>query len=235
MLYVRYQESFRPGGLAVAGPIVRRFDNDHSATFELGARHGNRGRGPFDLAASVSYTRWDDIQADFIDLSGFPSTANIGDGRVWTATLSGGLEVSPALRLDAGASWNKSKVDEPQLAFAARVTQVPNIAAFTGRVGFDYLHELSGDLELTAQGWVNYVGKSRLGIGPELGELQGDYLDSGVTVRVGRPELGLTLGVTNVADVRGNRFALGTPFAIGRDQVTPLRPRTVRLGFDASF
>jgi hypothetical protein len=41
--------------------------------------------------------------------------------------------------------------------------------------------------------------------------------------------------VTNIADVQGNRFALGTPFAIGREQITPLQPRTVRLGFDASF
>ena len=41
--------------------------------------------------------------------------------------------------------------------------------------------------------------------------------------------------ITARALVEGNRFALGTPFSIGRDQITPLRPRTVRLGFDASF
>ena len=236
VLYLRYQESFRPGGLSVEGPVVRRFENDRSATFEFGARHGQKGRGPFDLSASVSYTRWSDIQADFIDFAGFPSTANIGDGRVWTASLTAGVQVSPSLRLDAGATVNASKVDEPQIALlVGRVTQVPNIANFAGRAGFDYVRSLPGDLELTAQGWASYVGKSRLGIGPELGQLQGDYLDSGLTVRVGRRNLGLTLGVTNLADVKGNRFALGTPFAIGRDQVTPLRPRTVRLGFDASF
>ena len=124
---------------------------------------------------------------------------------------------------------------ELMLAFLGRVDQVPNIANLAGRIGFDYFRPLSGDLELTAQGWASYVGKSRLGVGPELGELQGDYLDSGATVRVGRPDMGLSLGVSNIADVEGNRFALGTPFAIGREQVTPLRPRTVRLGFDAAF
>ena len=46
---------------------------------------------------------------------------------------------------------------------------------------------------------------------------------------------GLTLGLTNLTDEEGNRFALGTPFAIGRDQVTPLRPRTIRIGLDAAF
>jgi len=234
-LYVRYQESFRPGGLSVEGPVVRRFENDQSATFEIGARHGQPGRGPFDLAASASYTRWRDIQADFIDVAGFPSTANIGDGRVWTASLVAGVQATPDLRLHGGFTWNESKVDEPQLAFLGRVTQVPNIAGFTGRVGFDYARPISDTLELTAQGWASYVGKSRLGIGPELGELQGNYLDSGLTVRIGRPEAGLSLGMTNIAGVKGNRFALGTPFSIGRDQITPLRPRTVRLGFDASF
>jgi outer membrane receptor protein involved in Fe transport len=54
-------------------------------------------------------------------------------------------------------------------------------------------------------------------------------------VRIGRENLGLTLGLTNLTDEEGNRFALGTPFAVGRDQVTPLRPRTIRIGIDAAF
>jgi len=68
-----------------------------------------------------------------------------------------------------------------------------------------------------------------------LGEEQGDYLDTALTMRVGRPTLGLTLGVTNLTDGTGNRFALGTPFQIGSGQITPLRPRTLRLGIDAAF
>jgi hypothetical protein len=47
--------------------------------------------------------------------------------------------------------------------------------------------------------------------------------------------MGVSLAVTNLSDSVGNRFALGTPFTIGRDQITPLRPRTFRLGFDAAF
>jgi hypothetical protein len=116
-----------------------------------------------------------------------------------------------------------------------RITEIPNIARIAGRLGFDYRRPIGSDLELTAQGWANYVGRSRLGVGPELGELQGDYVDTGLAVRVGRETIGLTLTITNLADAEGNRFALGTPFAIGRDQTTPLRPRTVRIGIDASF
>lgn len=258
-VYLRYQEGFRPGGLAISGNFVARFQNDSLGTLELGARHGRPGSGPFDVAASVAYTRWRDIQADFIDSFGFPSTANIGDGRIWTATLTGGVQLTPSLRVDGGLTWNDGRIDEPppvlllnlaQLvnipgftgrleelpsSLLERITEIPNIARFAGRIGFDYRRPVGGDLELTAQGWANYVGRSRLGVGPELGELQGDYVDTGLAVRLGRKDIGLTLSLTNLTDEEGNRFALGTPFAIGRDQITPLRPRTVRVGIDASF
>lgn len=258
-LYLRYQEGFRPGGLAIADNFVTQFRNDRIATFEIGGRHGQPGRGPFDLAASLAYTRWRDIQADFIDNAGFPSTANIGDGRIWTATVNGSVAVTPNLRLDAGLTWNDGRIDEPPafllvrvaqlqsipgftgriedlpVALRDRITQIPNIARLSGRVGFDYHRPIGGDLELTAQGWANYIGRSRLGVGPELGEPQGNYFDTGLAVRVGRESLGVTVSLTNLADEEGNRFALGTPFAIGRDQITPLRPRTIRVGIDAAF
>ena len=234
-LYLRYQEGFRPGGLAIEGNFVRRFRNDRAATFEFGLRHGRPGRGPFDLTASVAHTRWRDIQADFIDAFGLPSTANIGDGRVWTASIAGSVELAPALRVNGGFTYNDSAIDQPEAAFLTRTMQVPNIARYAGRAGVDYRRTLAGDLELTAKGWASYIGKSRLGLGPELGELQGDYFDSGLVLRVGRDSLGISLGITNIADVEGNRFALGTPFAVGREHITPLQPRTIRLGIDASF
>ena len=233
--YIKYQEGFRPGGLAIDGEFVRRFRSDRTATFELGARHGRQGSGPFDLATSLAFTRWRDIQADFIDPLGLPTTANIGDGQVWTATVSGGVAVARGLRLEGGLSWNHSRIDSPRTLASTEIGQVPNIARVNARAGFDYQRPLGDGLVLTAQGWARYVGKSRLGIGPELGEEQGDYLDSALTVRVGRERIGLSLGVTNILDAEGNRFALGTPFEVGREQITPLRPRTVRLGLDLAF
>ncbi len=254
-LYLRYQQGFRPGGLAIENEFVRRFRNDHTSTFELGLRHGRPGEGPFDIGVSASYTRWTDIQADFIDASGLPSSANIGDGRVWSASLSGGVRLLPGLRIDAGLTLNRSRVDRPNVAilfpapatfprltateqvdlFFGRTMQVPNIARVSGRVGIEWTRRVTDDLFLDLRGWASYIGRSRLGVGPELGELQGDYVDSGVHLRLGREGLGATLGITNIADTRGNRFSLGTPFSVGREQITPLRPRTVRLGLDASF
>ncbi|GFE73518.1 TonB-dependent receptor [Novosphingobium sp. TCA1] len=258
-LYLRYQEGFRPGGFAIEGNAVRRFQSDRTGTFEIGARHGRAGSSPFDLALSLSYTRWQDIQADFIDGSGLPSTANIGDGRVWSASLSGGVLLAPGLRVELGATWNESKVDEPSAALvqyvlapvglaaatlsradvlryvSARGMQVPNIARFAGHSAMAWTHEIGPEWTASANAWANYIGRSRLGIGPELGAPQGNYFDSGFDVRLGTAGYGVTLSVTNLADVRGNRFSLGTPFSTGREQVTPLRPRTLRLGLDARF
>lgn len=237
-IYARYQEGFRPGGLAIDGEFVRRFQQDHARSLEFGARHGRPNLDPWDLAVNVSYTRWSDIQADFIDDFGLPSTANIGDGRVWTLSASGSVLLVKGLRLTAGASVNQSRIDEPELpdlGSIANIANIPNIANLSGRLGLDYSRPIGRDLDLDARFWTSYIGKSRLGIGPELGDLQGDYLDSGLLFRIGNPQVGGTLSITNLTDAEGNRFALGTPFAVVREQVTPLRPRTVRLGVDFSF
>lgn len=234
-LYVRYQEGFRPGGLAIADDFVRQFRSDRTRTVEFGFGIGNPGRGDFDLSANVSHTDWHDIQADFIDSTGLPTTANIGNGTILTASVAGGLELAPELRLEAGASFNDSRVDEPVIVALDRITQIPNIARFSGRLGLSWQRQFASGLTLDAEGWASYIGKSRLGVGPELGELQGDYLDSGLLLRFGRERVGVTASLTNIADVEGNRFALGTPLAIGRQQVTPLAPRTFRIGLDARF
>lgn len=241
LAFIRYQQGFRPGGLAIEGPFVRRFRNDRVETMEGGLRLGVRGRDPFDVAASFSYTRWTDIQADFIDGGGLPSTDNIGDGYIHSFSASAGWRPLAGLGLDAAFAYNNSRVTDPTPAFAlalatARMARIPNVARFTARFGADYRAAIGEDFELRIHGWVRYIGKSRLGIGPVLGEDQGDYLDSALTLRFGRPDMGVTLGVTNLTDSIGNRFALGTPFNTGAGgHVTPLRPRTLRIGFDRAF
>ncbi|MGA1799246.1 TonB-dependent receptor [Sphingomonas sp. 4RDLI-65] len=237
-LYGRYQQGFRPGGLAIESDFVRRFENDRVRTLESGVRYGLAGVDRAYLTASVSHTIWQDIQADFIDASGLPSTANIGDGRIWTFGATGGWTPVPGLTLDAGVTYNDSRVNEPSVALyvaLARMSQVPNIARYAGRLGAEYRRDVGRDLDLRVYGWARYVGRSRLGVGPVLGEEQGDYLDTALTARVGRAGLGVTLGVTNLTDSVGNRFALGTPFQVGIGQITPQRPRTVRIGLDAAF
>jgi len=253
-LFLRYQQGFRPGGLAIEGALVRRFRNDRVATIEAGIRSGRPGVDRFDGSVTLAHTAWRDIQADFIDATGLPSTANIGDGQLWTMEAVAGYRLIEGLRLEGALSYNDSRIDAPssarsvaltagliadpmaaRAAVLARLSQIPNIARITARAGATYRRVLPGDRDLRIDGWLRYVGSSRLGVGPVLGELQGSYLDSGLTARLGLGAIGVTLGVTNLADVRGNRFALGTPFTTGRDQVTPLRPRSLRIGLDTAF
>ena len=233
--YLRYQEGFRPGGLAVAGDFVRQFRSDHARTLELGGGWGLPGRGDFDIAMSISYTRWRDIQADFIDDGGLPSTANIGNGTILAASLSGSVRLAEGLRGEFGATLNDSDVDEPAVAAHERLSRIPNIAQFSGRAGLAWRHDFASGSRLELDAWASYVGKSRLGIGPVLGDLQGNYLDSGMVVRFGRENAGLSLSVTNLTGSEGNRFALGTPFSTGSEQITPLQPRAIRIGFDSRF
>ncbi|MBB3693444.1 TonB-dependent receptor [Sphingomonas sp. BK580] len=252
-LFLRYQQGFRPGGIAIDGDYVRRFRDDRVATIEAGLRTGRPRRDRADLALTVARTSWRDIQADFIDPSGLPTTANVGDGRLWTVEATAGAVPLAGLRVEAAATFNDSVIDEPsadlvraltagvvsdaaaaRTQILARLRQIPNIARITARLGASFETQV-GARALKLDGWARYVGRSRLGVGPVLGQAQGDYVDSGVTARVSFGAVGLTLGVTNLTDARGNRFALGTPFVTGREQVTPLRPRTLRLGIDATF
>lgn len=255
--YARYQEGFRPGGLSIDGSFVQRFRNDRVSTYDAGMRFGQKGVTPFDATISVSHSRWRDIQADFIDVNGFPTTANIGDGKI--TSISGAIALRPlaGLSLELGAVYNESRVTQlsPALSLAAvtfggpaadlsppvfvsatgRLGRIPNVASHAIRGSANYAIVI-GEEDFRIQGWANYVGPSRVGIGPILGEGQGDYVDTGIAARIGNQRRGLTFTLTNLLDSRGNRFALGTPFVPGSNgYLTPLRPRTIRIAVDVAY
>jgi outer membrane receptor protein involved in Fe transport len=260
-LFARYQQGFRPGGIAVRRDFIQRFKGDRVATTEAGLRH--RGRA-FDLTASASWTRWTDIQADIIDGFGFPTTANVGDGRILSVGGAARWRPLRGLEFDAALYLNRSKVTNRiaivpiaskdgisfDLANAnanagsapnpagsiTRFDRLPNIADVTGRAGFSYVTALTDDVSLETAGFARYVGKSTLGIGSILGQLQGDYVDTGLDFRARRGNRSVSLTISNLLDSKGNRFALGSPFLVrDRNGITPLQPRTVRLGFDLAF
>lgn len=264
-VYARYEESFRPGGLAIEGDFVRRFRHDNVSSWEGGARWHAPGPG---LAATLSVTNasWRDIQADFIDGYGLPTTANIGNGRITSVAASLTWAPTPDLSIDLGAVINDSRVvaispevarlgeaaglalpvsgvvsnlpdpDAPgQFGPQSSLGRIPNVADHALQASVDYRTGV-GERELRLAGWFKYLGPSRLGIGPMLGDEQGDYLDTGLVARLGDARRGLTFTLTNLFDSKGNRFALGTPFesAAGRF-ITPQRPRTLRIAVDSSF
>jgi outer membrane receptor protein involved in Fe transport len=245
-LFARYQQGFRPGGIAARRDFVDRFKGDRVSTFEAGLRYSG---GTTDLALNTALTNWSNIQADLIDGFGFPTTANVGDGRVLSAGVTARWRPIKGLELDAAVYVNKTKVTArsdglspvPGSGFDPETTladfnRLPNIADVTGRFGVNYVTSLSDTIDLEANGYARYVGTSTLGVGPILSQKQGDYLDTGIEVRLGNRRRGVSLSATNLLDSLGNRFALGSPLLIrDRNQITPLQPRTVRLGFDMSF
>lgn len=244
-VYARYQQGFRPGGLSIANDNVQLYQHDLLATGEAGLRIGKPLIDRFDLAASVSRSRWRHIQADYLDAAGLPVTANIGNGRIWSATLNGGVLLLPGLRLEGGLAWNDGRITQPsaelERMFAAAplaggtVMRIPNIARIAGRAALDFRHDLGGGRTIEASLYGRYVGHSRLGVGPRLGDRQGDYVDTGLLARITDGPRAYSLSLTNLTDEIGNRFAFGAPALTGREQITPLRPRTLRIGLDWAF
>jgi iron complex outermembrane recepter protein len=240
--FIRFQQGFRPGGLAIDGPTIRHFRNDRTSTLESGFRFGDLGRGRFAVMGTVAYTDWTDIQADLTDGQGFPTTANIGDGHI--LSVQGQIAVQPVagLTLDGAFIFSHSQLDSPSrvaqsfLTLASQASPsvlltVPNVANVSGRAALNYRYALASDSDLVIAASARYVGKSRLGIGPVLGTEQGGYLVSSFGLKWEGARSDIFLNVGNIFDAEGNRFALGTPFALpDGDAYTPLRPRTVMIG-----
>ncbi|HEX8449500.1 MAG TPA: TonB-dependent receptor, partial [Allosphingosinicella sp.] len=159
-LYLRYQQGFRPGGLAVTGGLVQRFRNDRVGTLEGGIRFNPPGARGFEAAASAAFTSWRDIQADVVDFTGMPTTQNIGDGSIYTLDLRLGWRPLRGLSLDLGGVLNKSRVTNPAPSIIiAPSAPLPNVARLNGRFGAEYRTGFGGfDLRLSAS--ARYVGKS---------------------------------------------------------------------------
>jgi outer membrane receptor protein involved in Fe transport len=240
LLYARVQQGFRAGGLAIAssgaGSATRRFDSDGLTSLEAGFRLGRAG-GPFHLDAAFSFARWTEIQADLIDARGLPYTTNLGNGRIYGVEANASWQVTPAFSLDAAAFVNESALSHPDPAFAsAQDRDLPNIPGAGARGAAHFRTALSPSLVLALDAALRYVGRSHLGIGAPIDLVQGGFVDGQIGGRLDFGRFGLSLDVDNVADARGNRFSFGNPFSVASGlQTTPLRPRTVRIGFDAAF
>jgi len=240
LVYGRLQQGYRAGGLAVAGTgtgrVTQRFESDHLTAFEAGLRLGRSG-GPFQLDAAFSAARWRDMQADLIDARGLPFTTNLGDGQIYGIEAEATWRPSHWLSVDAAAFLNESALSRPNPGYAvARDRDLPNIPGAGARAAAHLRTRLTPHIGFAADAAIRYVGHSRLGIGPPLDLDQGGFAEGQIGGRLDFGRFGVSLDVDNVTDARGNRFAFGNPFSVAAGlQTTPLRPRTIRLGFDASF
>jgi outer membrane receptor protein involved in Fe transport len=242
MLFARYQEGLRPGGLSVipgqgGPPTVQRFHGDSLSSIEGGVKLLPDAGGALRATMTLSYAHWENIQADLIDMRGLPYTANVGTGRIWGAEAS--LQWRPArgLGLTAALFANDSQMDDAQPTVrGAQRQEFPNVPHLGASAKADLHRPLGGDWQIDLATWARYTGRSRLGPRPNLYIAQGNYVVSNASARVGTDRWGLSLQADNLFDDRGNMFALGNPFGVALgDQIVPPRPRTFRIGVDARF
>ncbi len=241
LVFGRYQEGFRPGGLSISlvqsRPLIQRFHGDDLASAEAGVKWLPTDAHRIEATVTVSHALWENIQADLVDPAGLPFTQNIGSGRIWGAEATLGWRPFDTLQLSAAAFANDSRLTDPVAAFAGpRKYELPNVAHFgaSGRAAFT--HHLRDGWEFEAEASGRYVGHSRLGVGPALDLLQGNYFIANAGLHLGNGRWRASLDATNLLDSHGDLFALGNPFdvAAGQQRVPP-RPRTLRLGLDTRF
>jgi outer membrane receptor protein involved in Fe transport len=237
LIYGRFSEGYRPGGQTASG-IIQRYDADRIYSLEAGVRLTPLGTSRLSGQISAATNRWHDVQADTLDANGLPVTQNIGNGTVRSLTGSLDWKPVPALALKLAATLARGQVigRDPVLDVAIR-TPLPNVARDTVAASLDYSHAIDDGHDLTVGVSINHVGRSVLGSGSTLSHIeQGGYwlVSSGADLRLGVSAI--SIDIVNLLDSSADSFAFGTPtFQYDNAQLTPLRPRTVRIGFRHRF
>lgn len=239
LLYARYQEGFRPGGLAVSDFGIRRFKGDQVRVVEAGLRKSRPAGGPIDLSLVAGYVDWRDVQGDTLNTGSEPTTTNIGDARNLFLDVSLGWRPIGSVGIEGGLVMVDSKITTGP----ARGDPLPGVAKVNARAAITYGFSPFAGAEATVVLSGRYTGRSLLDAGVTfegaqdfLRRKQGEWLDVALTGRLTFGRMAATLDVTNLFDSTASRFALGTPFLLGeRDFTTPLRPRTIRFGLEFGF
>lgn len=234
-VFARYDEGLRPGGISVAEEGPRIFKSDRVRLFETGLRTPT-GLLRWSAEASVGHLDWQDIQADTVTTGGDLVTRNLGDGTVRFVQARAAWRPSEVLSLTGGVFVNDSQVVIAGLGTIGGVGgPIPNVAPFgaSASVAWGPILWRGRPIHLAAD--LRYVGPSIVGFGVGLDGPQGGYVRTGLSARFGDDRRALTLRISNPLDVSGSRFGIGSPYRVFDPQYAPVRPLTVRIGFDAAF
>lgn len=229
----RYQTGYRTGGVSVAPGIGRVADylSDSITVGEVGIRRTVSGSTGLALSSSISLAYWNRIQADLVSRRGQPYTDNIGDARITAFEAVADWRPLVGVRAQAAILLTDNRVTGP-IADLSRQNnrRLPDTPPFAAHGALTYAWQGSDMLPTVTIG-IDHVGRSVLGTGDLYDISQGRYTVFGLSggVRLGAVEL--SVDVDNLTDARANRFAFGNPFSFAlRNQTTPLRPRSIRLG-----
>lgn len=232
-LFGRLQSGFRTGGLAVAPGVgrVSDFQSDTVRMAELGVRHLRPRPTGLAFGSSLSLTRWRDIQADLITRRGTPNTVNLGNARILAWEGSADWAPVPQLTVKGSFLLTRNRVDGAMANLSSsRNRRLPNTPFFSaaGDIGYRW-QRIAGQPSLRLS--ASFVGRSVLGTGDLFDLSQGRYLLLGAAGGVDWRGAHWSLTAENLGNAAANRFSFGNPFSLAaRDQITPLRPRSLRLG-----
>ena len=237
--FARLQSGYRTGGLAVARGVgrVADFASDSILVGEVGVRKEGGRTSKFTGSSTLSYARWSNIQADLFSRSGQPFTANIGSADVLAVEANLAWRPMRGLTTDFAMLYTYNRVYGPIADSSVKANRrLPETPPFAANSSISYRWRTAGGTSygVTARG--RYVGRSVLGTGDFLDVSQGDYASFDLIGGWTSGKYSATLAVENLADAGANVFALGNPLTLNaRNQATPLRPRSVRLGFAVSL
>lgn len=236
--YARYQSGFRTGGVTVAPGVGRIGDlrPDTIRVAEIGVRKVRRGARGVSGTLGLSVADWRDIQADVVDRTGFPYTANIGDSRLVGLEASADWVPVAGLTLAGAVFVNDTRVDDaavpaqPGRYQLLRSVRLPNTPPVAWSTSIAYGWDVGADATAAIDAGWRYVGRSTVGTRDPLDIVQGDYGVAQVAAHWSHGRVRIDATLENLLDGKGDRFAGGNPFALGaRNEYTPLRPRTLRL------
>lgn len=231
--FARYEEAERPGGVTEAAKGVKIYESDRIALAEAGVRWRLPGG-----SAKISAGRmdWSDIQADFVTPGGDLTVRNAGDGVIEFLDMKAAWSPTANLTMSGGLFVNDSRLRVSDfLVVGVANGEIPNVARVGANLAAGYDAGRIGPWPLRLNGTLRYIGKSRLGLEAPLDVEQGGYVRAEFTARLGDDRRAATLSISNPFNETATRFGLSSPYSLLDPQVAPLRPLTVRLGFDAAF
>jgi outer membrane receptor protein involved in Fe transport len=221
LLYVRYGQAFRQGGLAFGEDgRVTAFAGDHLETLEAGWRE-DLGKASIDAGGFVTW--WNDMQADMLQSTGLIETQNAGRARVEGGELGLSLRPTPNWQLSLGGTVQHARLLENAAGAPLTNVRLPMIPDYTVRAGLDRTFGLlggSGHVRLTFR----WIGPARLSFDPGLDLPTGNVLESALAASLRWGRACVSLAVENPLDRAGNTFAYGNPFRLATPQYTPQAP-----------
>ena len=238
-VFSRFQSGYRTGGIAVARGLGRiaNFRSDAIRVGEVGVRMERSGARGLAFSGAVSAAHWSDIQADLFSRRAQPYTDNIGDGRIYAVEASGDWIVSKAVRFDFSALWTQNSTQGVVAGTSpAHNRHLPDTPPFSANIGLDYGLQLTPDQRFTINALAHYVGRSVLGSGDFLDISQGDFVTFNLSTGLRWRNMEANITLENLTNETKSQFALGNPLTFGfREQLVPLRPRSLRFGVGMSW